>query len=158
MKDVDNPFACHYEPEIDVSDPLDPETTSYYQFIIRIIRWMVELGRIDIATELSSHNAYPQEGHFVSALYMMYYLNGKHNSCLALDLTYPTIVYEDFETEKDWTDSYGNVNEAIPPNAITPLGKSVDLRMMVDSDHSGDKTTRRSCTGFMIFSNLDLIQ
>jgi hypothetical protein len=42
-------------------------------------------------------------------------------------------------------------------NAPPPLGKEVDLRMMVDSDHAGDKTTRRSRTGFLIFLNVSLI-
>ena len=35
-----------------------------------------------------------------------------------------------------------------------PLGKDVDLRMMVDSDHAGEKRTQRSRTGFIIFCNL----
>ena len=39
----------------------------------------------------------------------------------------------------------------------TPLGKEVDLRMMVDSDHAGDKLTRRSHTGFLIYCNMALI-
>jgi hypothetical protein len=49
---------------------------------------------------------------------------------------------------------YGNVEEAIPPNMPPPLGKDVDLRMMVDSDHAGAKRTRHSRTGFIIFCNL----
>jgi hypothetical protein len=49
---------------------------------------------------------------------------------------------------------YVNVEEAIPPDMPSPLGKNVDLHMMVDSDHAGDKKTRRSCTGFIIFCNL----
>ena len=62
-KIVPNPFAYHYETEMDVSPPLDPEMASYYQSIIGIMRWMIELGRIDICTKvsmLSSHNAYPR--------------------------------------------------------------------------------------------------
>ncbi len=35
-----------------------------------------------------------------------------------------------------------------------PLGKDVDLRMMIDSDHAGEKRTQRSRTGFIIFCNL----
>jgi len=46
------------------------------------------------------------------------------------------------------------VDEAIPPDMPPPLGKDIDLRMMVDSDHAGDTTTRRSRTGFLIFCNL----
>ncbi len=34
---------------------------------------------------------------------------------------------------------YGDVEEAIPPDMPPPLGKDVDLRMMVDSDHAGEK-------------------
>ena len=71
--------------EIDVTDALDPDRASYYQTLIRMMRWMVELRRVDIATEcslLSSHLAYPREGPFECALNMMDYLKAKHNSRL----------------------------------------------------------------------------
>jgi hypothetical protein len=38
-----------------------------------------------------------------------------------------------------------------------PLGKNLDVRMMCDGDHAGEKQTRRSCNGFLIFCNLALI-
>ena len=56
------------------------------------MRWMVELGRIDIATEvslLSSHLAFPREGHLETALHIMSYLSQKHNTRLISDPTYP---------------------------------------------------------------------
>ncbi len=46
------------------------------------------------------------------------------------------------------------MEEAILPDMPPLLGKDVDLRMMVDSDHAGEKRTQRSCTGFIIFCNL----
>jgi hypothetical protein len=46
------------------------------------------------------------------------------------------------------------VEEAIPPNMPPPLSKGVDLLMMVDSNHAGEKRTRCSHTGFIIFCNL----
>ena len=49
------------------------------------------------------------------------------------------------------------MTKAIPPNAPDPRGKSVDLRMWVDSDHAGDKITRRSRTGYFVFLNTALI-
>ena len=159
LKDAVNPFAYHYEPEVDVSEPLEPDMASYYQYLIGIMQWMVELVRLDIATEvsmLSSHNAYPREGHFEAALQIMAYLKGKHNSRLALDPTYPDIDYETFKIDKYWTHFYGDVSEAITHNAPDPLGKSVYLWIMVDSDQAGDKSTRRSRTGFMIFMNMSL--
>ena len=52
---------------------------------------------------------------------------------------------------------YGNVTEAIPPDAPTPHGKEVDLHLYVDSDHAGDKYTHQSQSGFFIFLNSALI-
>ena len=49
------------------------------------------------------------------------------------------------------------MTEAIPPNAPELRGKSVDLRMWVDSDHAGDKMKQRSFTGYFIFMNTALI-
>jgi hypothetical protein len=46
------------------------------------------------------------------------------------------------------------MEEAIPSNMPPPLGKDVDLCMMVDSDHAGEKRTQCSRTGFIIFCNL----
>jgi len=55
--------------------------------------------------------------------------------------------------EHDWKEFYGNVKEAISPNAPPALGKDVDLRMYVDSDHAGDKSNHRSRMGFFIYLN-----
>jgi hypothetical protein len=154
-----NPFLMGYEPELDETPALDPERATYYQSIIGIMRWMCEIGRIDIATEvslLSSHLAYPREGHLDAALHIMGYLKLKNNSRLIFDPTYPVIDEDSFQ-HHEWEELYGDVSEAIPTNAPPPLGKDVDLRMMVDSDHAGDKSTRRSRTGFLIFLNMSLI-
>ncbi len=89
---ADNPFPYDYHPKSDQSEPLDPECLSFYQHLIGVMQWMVELGRIDIATEvslLSSHLAYPCEGHLETALHIMSYLRQKHNTRLIFDPTYP---------------------------------------------------------------------
>jgi hypothetical protein len=120
---------------------------------------MCEIGRIDIATEvslLSSHLAYPREGHLDAALHIMGYLKLKNNSRLIFDPSYPVIDEDSFQ-HHEREEFYRDVSEAIPANAPPPLGKDVDLRMMVDSDHAGDKSTRRSRTGFLIFLNMSLI-
>ena len=100
----------------------------------------------------------PREGHMEAALHIMAYLKLKHKSCLVFDPTYPSIDMSTFKKNKEWHDFYRDAKEAIPPNAPEPRGKDVDLRMMVDSDHAGDKVTRRSRTGYMIFVNMALIQ
>ena len=46
----------------------------------------------------------------------------------------------------------------MPPNAPKPRGKSVVIRMFVDSDHACDKKDRRSRTGFMVYDNTTLVQ
>ena len=84
----------NYKPEIYTNDVLLPDLASYYQSLFGITRWMVELGRVDIAVEvskLSSHNALPQEGHFECLLHVMAYLRDRHNSRMAFDPSYPGI-------------------------------------------------------------------
>ncbi len=105
------------------------------------MRWMVELGHIDIATEVSMLSSYlvcPRKGHLENALHVMGYLRLKHNSRLIFDPTYPDIDLIAFPSF-DWMEFYGNMEEAIPPNTPPPLGKDVDLCMMIDSDHARDK-------------------
>ena len=41
-KKAENPFKMGYDPELDTSPELDPDTASYYLTIIGILRWMIE--------------------------------------------------------------------------------------------------------------------
>ena len=111
-KKAGNPFRAsdNYEPELDVSEPLTPELASYFQSIIGVMRWMIEIGRVDIATEvslLSSHLAMPREGHFEAALHVMSYLKCHHNTRLVFNPSYPNINHESFP-ENDWKEFYGS--------------------------------------------------
>jgi hypothetical protein len=72
-----------------------------YQHLVGVMRWMVELRHIDIATEitmLSSYLACPHKGHLENALHVMGYLKLKHNSQLIFDPTYSDIVQTPFPT------------------------------------------------------------
>ena len=63
---AETPIRTSYRPELDVTDVLNPIDSAYYQSLIGILRWMVELGRVDICLEvsmLSSHLAMPRQGH-----------------------------------------------------------------------------------------------
>ncbi|KAL7525384.1 hypothetical protein ACHAXR_000985, partial [Thalassiosira sp. AJA248-18] len=52
LKYAPDPFPIGYEPEMDVSRELTPDEASYFQtIIIGVMRWMVELGRVDIGVE-----------------------------------------------------------------------------------------------------------
>ena len=60
-----------YQPKLDVSTELNPRDASQYQSLIGILRWIVELGRVDICCEmsmLSSHLAMPREGHLEQSI------------------------------------------------------------------------------------------
>ena len=63
---ADTPLTTTYRPELDVSRELNEVDAAYYQSLIGILRWMVELGRVDVCLEvsmMSSHLALPREGH-----------------------------------------------------------------------------------------------
>ena len=146
-------FPLGYEPDMYVSHFLSPDKASYYQTIIGVMRWMVKLGRVDIAVEVSQLSSFldiPSKGHMVLALHIMSYLIIKHNPCLVLDPSYSDINLSEVKSDEKFT-------EAKPHNAPKPLSKKIVLRLFVDSDHAGDKTNRRSCTGYMIFTNMSMI-
>ena len=47
-----NPFPLGYETCMDVSPLLSPDETSYFQNIIGVMRWMVELGTTRRSSDL----------------------------------------------------------------------------------------------------------
>ena len=89
-------------------------------------------------------------------MHIVSYFKGRHKSLLALDPIHPTIDHKNIN-DNDWAVFYGDVKEVIPPNSPTPLGKSVDLRMMVDGNPARENLTRQSHTKFLIFCNMVLI-
>jgi hypothetical protein len=59
-------FAGGVNPLLDESPELDPTRANLYQSQLGILRWCLELGRIDIITEasmLSTYLCFPREGH-----------------------------------------------------------------------------------------------
>ena len=151
-----SPITPNYSPEIDSSPELSDVESTYYQSLIGILRWMVEMGRMDIITEvsmLSSYDAMPRVGHLEQVFHIFSYLKIHHNARLMLDPSYPEIDEEDFECEKDWSIYYGEGTEAIPPNAPKARGREMIVRAFVDASFGGCKLTRRSRTGFLVFLN-----
>ena len=144
-------FPSGWKPELDVTPLLIDEDASYYQQQIGVLRWMVELGRVDICTEVSmlaAFSAAPRQGHLAAVLHLYGYLKKNPKSKLVFD---PTPMDHDCHEEPDWRDFYGEPKELIPPDAPEPRGKSVQTTAFVDSDHAGDLVNRRSRTGVIIF-------
>ena len=101
--------------------------------------------------------ALTRERHLEAVLNIVSYLQGNHSSRLALDTTLPYINHASFKRQK-WVDFYGNVKEAISPNMLEPRGKNVDFIMYADINRAGDKSTRISRTGFLIYTYMALIR
>ena len=151
-----SPWSSNYRPEIDTTPELDPTEAAYYQSLIGILRWIVELGRGDICMEVSamaSMMALPREGHLDQLFHMFAFLKGNHNGVMVFDPTEPTIDESQFP-DQDWSASpYAGSTEELPPNMCEPRGVGMTMRAFVDSDHATDTTNRRSRTGFIIFLN-----
>jgi hypothetical protein len=116
----------------------------------------VELGRIDIITELSMLSTYlclTREGHLEAVFHVFAYLGLHHNARVVFYHTYPSVDMGTF-IKTDWKSMYGDAKEMIPSDSPVSLGKEVDLRLFVDYDHAGEKFTRRPRTGFVIYLNM----
>ena len=50
FRDGNRSYTSSYSPELDVNDELDVEFTNRFQKITGVLRWSIELGRIDIMT------------------------------------------------------------------------------------------------------------
>ena len=97
------PIVRDYRPDTDVSGELDHKFSSLYQFLIGSLRWMLEMGRIDIAREvsmLSSFLAMPREGHLRQVLHIFSYLKYHHNSRIIMNPTNLDIKVSDFSVSK----------------------------------------------------------
>ncbi len=60
------PMTANYRPELDYSPFLSENAAIYYMELIGILRWAIELGRIDIMVDvslLSSYSMQPRMGH-----------------------------------------------------------------------------------------------
>ena len=156
------PMRTSYRPELDITPELQPTMASYYMSLIGILRWICELGRVDICLEvsmMSSHMAMPREGHLEQVLNIFGYLDNHHNAELVFDPSDPVIDTAKFE-RRDWTSSeFGHIEgkEELPKNAPPPRGLGFVQRAKVDADHAGDTVTRRSRTGFLIYLNNALV-
>lgn len=149
------PLASGYRPELDASKLLGPTKASYYMSLMGILRWAIELGRIDIHVEaglMSRFQAAPREGHLDQVFHIFAYLKNYSHSRLVFDTTEPIFTNLN-ETDVDWQEFYPGASEPIPPNMPEPRGKAVTMTCFVDADHGGCQLTRRSHTGVVIFVN-----
>ena len=130
---------------------------TYYQELIGILRWSIEIGRVDVLTEvslLSAYQASPRKGH-LQALYQIFAYIKKHlKLSLYFDPRLPNIDYTAFQDNaSDFIEYYRDAKDELPPRMPVPRGRKVYTTAFVDASHASNKVTRRSQTGFIIFVN-----
>ncbi len=155
LKTAKAPYPTNYKPELDVTEELNDAGISRYRQLIGILRWAVELGRLDICLEvalLSQYLASPREGHMEVAYHVFAYLKKHTEVKLVFDPSYPGVDESRFQ-QVDWTEMYGELEEELPPRMPEARGNGVVMSCFVDSDHAGNKVTRRSHSGTLIWVN-----
>ena len=71
------PFSNGYRLEVDTTPELKSDSVQYYQELVGVLRWAIEIGRVDILLEvslLSSHLALPRQGHLEQVMHTFGYL------------------------------------------------------------------------------------
>ena len=71
----EQPYPAPYRPEVDITKVLGDDLHSRYLQVIGVLRWAIELVRIDIITKvcvLSQHQCNPREGQ-LNALYRIFW-------------------------------------------------------------------------------------
>lgn len=150
---VSTPLSSKYRPELDQSPELDARRANYFQGLIGVLRWIVEIGRIDImvpVSMLSRYLACPRIGHLEEAFHVFAYLKHHSRSALIFDPSAPSFDESRF-VQCDWSEYYPGAHEPEPPRAPEPRGESVVTTCFVDADHAGCRETRRSHTGILLF-------
>jgi Reverse transcriptase (RNA-dependent DNA polymerase) len=150
------PAPTNFHPEIDDSDFLDEDGTTLYQSYIGILRWAIELGRIDLAhfgSTMAKFSVTPREGHLTALIRGFTYVKKHLQSRIIIDPK--PRPWEDLSwTSKDWSKFYPDIHgEIIPPDMPEPRGKPVQINFFCDAAHATDLVTRRSSTGILFYIN-----
>lgn len=124
---------------------------SYYQSLIGILHWIVELGHVDICLEvsmMSGHLALQRGGHLQCLYHMLAYLKKYHNAGMVYDLLEPHI-YSSVFAKQNWI--YSTMSEEERKDEILtglpePKRKGFIICCFVDAGHAGDSVARKSCS------------
>ncbi|MFM7530855.1 MAG: Ty1/Copia family ribonuclease HI, partial [Nodosilinea sp.] len=146
-----------YRPELDSTPELEEDEATFYMQAVGILRWIVELGRVDICCEVSmmaAYNACPREGHIEAVMHIFSYLSCHERSRLVFDDAYPK---HEIPKKENWQEFYPEATDVLPPDMPEPRGKPVQITMFVDASHAANLVTRQSRSGILIYCNLSLI-
>ena len=152
------PIQQGYRPELEQSQELDEDGITFFQECIGMLRWAIELGRVDIYHEisiLSSYQAAPRRGHLEQLINIFSYLKKHPKLTLYFDKDLPR--YDEALIQgspiEDFKELYRDAEEQLPNNMPPPLGPPVRMTAFVDASHAANRVTRKLHTGFIIFVN-----
>lgn len=159
-----SPFSSQsYRPELDTTAFCNSKLSTMFQNLIGVLRWIVELGRIDIQLEtslLSQYLAQPRKGHLEQACNIFRYLKKINSAYVIMD---PTPWEMDQEGEQGevhpreravyMKELYPDSIDNLPHDMPEALGEGLNISCFGDADHAGNKITRKSHTGIIIFLN-----
>ncbi len=97
---VVTPLAHNYRSELDVSPLLDATHHTLYMQLVGILRWAVELGRVDIHLSvalMAQYLAQPRLGHLDQVYHIFAYIKAHLWSRIILDATIPFIDSDRFK-------------------------------------------------------------
>ena len=90
LPNAKTPLVSGYRSELDLSPELGSKQLNYFQGLIRILRWICELGRIDILMPVSIMSRYlvsAQQGQLEQLLHIFAYLKHHPRSTMVFDDT-----------------------------------------------------------------------
>ena len=89
---ANSPWPSIYRLIDNITPELAPTKGSYYQSLIGVLRWIVELGRGDLHMEVSAMDpmmTLPREGHLIVIFNIFSSLKSKYNGFTVFDPTDP---------------------------------------------------------------------
>ena len=126
------PFVSVYHPENDNSRYIYSEGTRYYQELIGVLLWGIEVFRVDMLLGvdlLSYHLALTQTGHLYQVYHIFGYLKASPHRRLFFDPVYPTILEDRFH-EFYWVGIYKDAKEDVPIGEPVTQGREFGIHFL----------------------------
>ena len=146
-----------YMPELDDTPELHKDDITFYQEIIGMLRWAIEIGRVDIHTEvslMSSFQATLREGHLIQLLRIVAFLKRKPKLTLYFDPSQARIDEDMFNgsCREQFEEHYRDAVEELPDRMPRPRGRMVKIVAFVHASHAANRVNRKSHTGLYYLS------
>ena len=111
----------------------DGHTLRYEQFI-GILRWSMELRRIDIQLEVALMSQYqmsPREGNLEAIYFIFHFLWNNPKKRQVMETSTPGIDESVFQSNSNWVEFYEDVEEEDPPQMPELLGEPVSTSIFL---------------------------